>query len=248
MRRRLPTRRTERSPDVRPSPFPLPLGSTRPFAIAHRESGTPDFWDVRYAETDHLFGTGPNAFVADAAERLPVPSRVVELGAGEARTLVWLAAQHGHRPTAVDFSAAALDGARRLARAHGVDLETVAADVRAWTPTGRSWDAAIVTFVQLLPAERQRLYRLLRAVVRPGGWILGQWFRPDHLRGNYDRVGPSTEDRMVPVEELRSAFDADRLDVCESRDVQLHEGPFLQGRAACAQLAARRGEAGVPAP
>ena len=210
--------------------------------IDHRESGTPAFWDVRYEQNDHLFGTEANAFVAEHAHRLPPASDVVELGAGEGRTLVELGVRDGHEGTAVDFSAEALRGARSLAAQHNVSIETVKADVRSWRPQ-RTWDAAIVTFVQLLPRERPQLYRLLRRIVRPGGWIIGQWFRPDHLSGAYARIGPSAADRMVGIEELETHFAEDRRVVCTERDVELSEGEFLHGSAACVCLVAKRAEA-----
>lgn len=205
-----------------------------------RESGTPNFWDVRYSENDHLFGTGPSAFVAAHADRIPSGGSVVELGAGEARTLIALTRHGAHAGTAVDFSGEALAGARRLADRMDVDLETIEADVRTWDPGPRRWDAAVVTFLQLLPRERIHLYDLLHTVVRPGGWILGQWFRPDHLSGDYDRIGPSADDRMVPRSELLRHFADDHRVVCDERDVHLEEGEFLRGRAACVHLVARR--------
>jgi len=55
--------------------------------------------------------------VKAAAHRLPPESAVVELGAGEGRTAAWLAREHGHRVTAVDFSEAALKTAQERAEA-----------------------------------------------------------------------------------------------------------------------------------
>lgn len=208
-------------------------------ADSSRASSHPDFWDVRYEREDHLFGTAPNAFVTEEAHRLPSESEVVEIGAGEGRTLAWLAREHGHRTTAVDFSAEALATAARWGEAHELPLDTIQADVRAWTPS-RQWDAALVTFLQLLADERQDLYRLLRHVVRPGGWILGEWFRPDHLSGTYDRMGPSRADRMVPVKEVRTAFATDEIVRCEGADVHLHEGPLLNGHAAVVRTVVHR--------
>jgi SAM-dependent methyltransferase len=206
---------------------------------AERESSRPEFWDVRYEREAHLFGTAPNAFVQEEAHRLPPESEVVELGAGEGRTLVWLARDNGHRTTAVDFSDEALATAARWAEEYDLPLDIVQADVRTWAPE-RQWDAAIVTFLQLLPDERSRLYRLLRRIVRPGGWILAEWFRPDHLNGNHDRMGPSTADRMVPVDEVRAAFSDDEILRCAPVDVHLREGPLLKGNAAVLRGLVRR--------
>jgi SAM-dependent methyltransferase len=163
---------------------------------------------------------------------------VLELGAGDGRTLRALAASHGIRGTAVDFSPAAVQRARDAARDAGGTVTAICADVRTWQPE-TTYDAVIVTFVQLLPAERRALFACMRSAVRPGGWVLGQWFRPAHLRGGYDRIGPNRPDRMVPLNELRAAFhDFDPLMVAGST-VTLDEG-FLHGRAATAHLAARR--------
>lgn len=211
------------------------------FAVANsaRASSHPDFWDTRYEREDHLFGTAPNAFVAQEASRLSPACEVVEVGAGEARTLAWLAHAHEHHTTAVDFSSEALATAAQWAEAHDLALDTVQADVRTWTPA-RQWDAALVTFLQLLPDERPALYRLLRAIVRPGGWILGEWFRPAHLTGPYDQMGPSRADRMVPVEEVRSAFAGEKIVRCDGADVHLREGSFLNGHAAVVRAVVHR--------
>ncbi len=204
-----------------------------------RASSQPEFWDVRYEREDHLFGTAPNAFVAAEASRISPNSDVVALGAGEGRTLLWLARTHGHRGTAVDFSGSALATAARWAREYEVPLDTVQADVRTWRP-GRRWDAALVTFLQLLPEERAVLYRLLRRIVRPGGWIVGEWFRPAHLHGPYDRLGPSRADRMVPPAEVRAAFAQEQQARCTAADVDLHEGPRLKGHAAVVRSVVQR--------
>lgn len=123
-----------------------------------------------------------------------------------------------------------------MAAAHDVTLETVQADVRTWQPH-RQWDVVLVTFVQLLPDERPGFYQLIQQIVRPGGWVFATWFRPDHLRGGYDRMGPSAADRMVPADEVLAAFDAFRIVRCKPADVTLREGPRLRGRAAVLRLA-----------
>ena len=208
---------------------------------ASRLSSQPPFWDERYATNDHLFGTEPNAFVASQADRIPSGGDVLELAAGEGRTLAWLAQERNARCTAVDFSGEALVEAERWAEEADLPMETIEADVRTWAPE-RRWDAILVTFLQLLPDERSALYDRIRRWLRPGGVLIGEWFRPEHLNGDYDRLGPSADDRMVPPDELRAAFVDDDIVRCEAADVELAEGPLLRGRAAVVRFVARRGE------
>lgn len=204
-----------------------------------RDSSQPPFWDERYAANDHLFGTEPNAFVASEADRIPEESDVLELAAGEGRTLAWLARERDARCTAVDFSEEALAAANRRANDENLSIETIEADVRTWTPE-RRWDVVVVTFLQLLPDERTVLYDRIRRGLRPGGVLVGEWFRPEHLNGDYDRLGPSTADRMVPPDELRSAFAEDDILRCSPEDVELAEGPLLRGTAAVVRVVIRR--------
>ncbi len=215
---------------------PLREPSPRSFSFASvsdssRPSSHPEFWNVRYERDEPLFGAEPNAFVEEQAHRLPPESAVVELGAGEGCTPAWLARAHGHHATAVDFSETALATAQEWAMAEDLSLNTIQADVRTWQPS-RQWDAALVTFLQLLPDERPRLYRLLKTLVRPGGWMFAEWLRPAHLTGDYDRLGPSRMDRMVPVDEVRRAFAGESHVCVEPVDVHLHEGSHLNGKAA----------------
>jgi len=206
---------------------------------ADRPSSHPPFWEERYADNEALFGTGPSAFVVQEADRIRKGSSVLELGAGEARTLLWLVREREADGTAVDFSTTALDTARQRADRQGRSLDTVAADVRRWAPD-RQWDVVVVTFLQLLPEERPALYRTIRTALREGGLVLGEWFRPAHLEGDYDRIGPSSPDRMVPPAELRAAFSADELQACRADDVTLADGPHLRGTAAVVRFVARR--------
>jgi len=206
---------------------------------SERPSSRPPFWDERYAENEALFGTDPSAFVVQEAERISVGASVLELGAGEGRTLLWLARERDAVCTAVDFSDSALGAAQKRAQNEDLPLETVRADVRSWNPD-RQWDGVVVMFLQLLPHERPSLYRTIRAALRDGGLLLGEWFRPAHLDGDYDRIGPSSPDRMVPPAELRDAFSGDEIYSCRAEDVSLDEGPLLRGRAGVVRLVVRR--------
>jgi ubiquinone/menaquinone biosynthesis C-methylase UbiE len=106
-----------------------------------------DFWERDAATYDR----SPSHSLSDPAEaeawkdalrrHLPPPgARVLDAGAG-AGALALLASELGYRVTALDFSAAMLDQARRKAADRGVDIEFVVADVTE--PPRGPFDAVI---------------------------------------------------------------------------------------------------------
>jgi SAM-dependent methyltransferase len=80
-------------------------------------------WDQRYSGPDLVWGAGPNRFVTDEVTALPA-GRAVDLGTGEGRNAIWLA-ERGWQVTAVDFSAAGLARAARLAAERAVSVDWV---------------------------------------------------------------------------------------------------------------------------
>ena len=87
-----------------------------------------EFWNRRYASDDYVFGTAPNAFLASQLHRLQPGQRALSVADGEGRNSVWLAEQ-GLAVTAVEFSANAIEKARKLAAERGVSPQFELADV-----------------------------------------------------------------------------------------------------------------------
>ena len=195
------------------------------------------FWDDKFTDANHLFGTAPNAFIRQEAHRLKPASDVLELGAGEGRNAVYLASQ-GHTVTVVDFSAVALAFARRLAEREQVPITIVEADVAMWVPD-RQWDAVVASFLHLPPDNRPRLWGLIDEATRPGGWFIGVFFRPEQRTEGYTSGGPPDVSRLVPLEELQAAFAHWNVAVAQAPIDTLDDG-FMQGPAALVYFAARK--------
>jgi SAM-dependent methyltransferase len=105
----------------------------------------------------------------------PLPSDVLDLGCGTGRVAVRLA-RRGHRVTGLDREAEFLAEAARRALDHGVEIETVVGDARAFE-LGRRFDLVLapMQLVQLFHGSDERLSMLNAAAahLRPGGTFAG---------------------------------------------------------------------------
>ena len=127
-------------------------------------------WDRRYAGSELLWTGEPNRFLVSEAAGLR-PGRALDLACGEGRNAVWLARQ-GWQVTGVDFSAVALEKARRLAEASAVEAEWVVADLCEYRPEERAFDLVIVFYLQVPASQRREIVRAAVAAVAPAGTFL----------------------------------------------------------------------------
>ena len=127
-------------------------------------------WNDRYRTTDLVWTADANRFVVAEATALH-PGRVLDLAAGEGRNAIWLA-ERGWQATVVDFADVALEKARRLAKARGVHLDTVVADVRTYEPAARAFDLVLIAYLQLPRAQLSVVLERAQAAVAPGGELL----------------------------------------------------------------------------
>ena len=127
-------------------------------------------WNERYEATDLVWTAEPNQTFADEVGALE-PGTALDLAAGEGRNAIWLAKQ-GWTATAVDFSDVALDKARQLAEASGVEIETVVADVTTHVPPTGAYDLVAVIYLHLPEDERRLVHQRAAAAVAPGGTMV----------------------------------------------------------------------------
>ena len=104
-------------------------------------------WEKRYAASDYLYGTEPNAFLKAQANLLPKAGKALAVADGEGRNGVWLAEQ-GLDVLSVDFSPKAQAKAKALAERRGVAVRFVQADVTAWDWPTAEFDVIAVIFIQ----------------------------------------------------------------------------------------------------
>jgi len=187
------------------------------------------FWDQRFAEPGYKYGTAPNAFLQQHAQRLAPGSRVLLPGDGEGRNGVWLA-QQGHQVTSADLSAVGLQKASALAAERGVALTTLQVDLADWCPEPDSFDAIVLIFTHLPEPMRAGAHRRLAQGLRSGGLLLQEAFHTDQLQ--HTSGGPKDHAMLYTPAMLEDDF-AGLLqpELSWAGEVTLSEGPGHQGLA-----------------
>lgn len=197
------------------------------------------FWEERYAEVPFAYGTEPNDFVREVADRIP-PGRVLCLGEGQGRNAVFLA-QRGFDVTAMDQSRMGLARAEALAAERGVRLTTIAADLEEFMIEALAFSAIVSVFVHLPHVLRRSVHeRVMNGLAEGGVYILEQ-YGPQQQQ--YKTGGPDDPDRRPGLDTLREELF--RLDHEITREVvrNVTEGVYHTGLGSTVQILARRPKA-----
>lgn len=175
-----------------------------------------DLWNTRYIEKGAAWGNGPNQFVADRLGGI-APCRVLDLGSGQGRNALWLAAG-GHRVTAVDISDVATAQAQAEAAAADLDVDFIAADLATWEPEPAGYDLVLLSYIQMPEEPRRLIHAKADRALAPGGRI----FIIAHHRDNLEHGvgGPQSPDHLFTEHDLESDFPGYRVD--ESGPVVRH--------------------------
>jgi SAM-dependent methyltransferase len=187
-----------------------------------------DFWNTRYRESEPVYGTEPNAFLASEVDRLKPGGSVLCLGEGEGRNAVFLASQ-GMDVTALDYAEAGLERTRELAASRHVTVNLVHADLSTHELSPASFDAVVAIFVHLPPPLRTKVHQAVLRALRPGGVFLAEYFSKDQLR--FSSGGPKDPSLLYTVDDVRADFTSGTIERIEQTEVDLREGRYHQGRA-----------------
>ena len=193
-------------------------------------------WDKRYSGESYAYGTEPNDFLHEQADRLPVGDTLC-LGEGEGRNAVFLAGL-GHKVTALDASAAGLAKAQKLAAQCGVEIETIHADLAGYKLEANRWDAIVSIYCHLPPTLRIRVHNQVTQSLRPGGVFILEAFTPRQLE--FGTGGPPVAEMMMDLELLCHELTGLAFDVGQETIREIHEGMFHNGTSAVVQLLARK--------
>ncbi|MCQ4121089.1 class I SAM-dependent methyltransferase [Rhodococcus tibetensis] len=168
-------------------------------------------WDERYSQSEFVWGAPPNAVVVEQVTTLP-RGRALDLACGEGRNALWLATR-GWEVTGLDYSAVAIDKARRVAadapRSVRGRLDYRVADVTD-SDLGAEYDLALVIYLHLPRAERREVVNRAISALKPDGilMILGH----DAVNLSQGVGGPQDPEILFTPEDLVHELNG-RLDV-----------------------------------
>lgn len=136
-------------------------------------------WDQRYGESELVWGSDPNRFVAEAFEEVAPAGQALDLACGEGRNTIWLA-EKGWTATGVDFSQVAIERARRLATHRGVAARFIEADVTDWIPEPGAYALVLVVYLQVPSTDLVKVWAIAADALEAGG----EMFLIGHARRN----------------------------------------------------------------
>jgi SAM-dependent methyltransferase len=195
-------------------------------------------WEQRFSVVEYLFGERPNAYLASKAPLLQKGGRALSIADGEGRNSVWLAEQ-GLRVDAFDFSPTAVKKAGRLALARGVAVNLNVSEMFAWNWMPAAYDLVAAIFIQFAtPAEREKLFSLIKLALKPGGLLVLQGYRVEQLECGTG--GPPQADQLYTEAMMREALqDMDMLELVSYNDT-IKEGTGHAGMSALMGVVARK--------
>ena len=174
-------------------------------------------WDERYSQSDLVWGAPPNAVVVERVTSLP-RGRALDLACGEGRNAHWLATR-GWEVTGLDYSAVAVDKARRVAaeapRSVRERLDYRVADVTD-TDLGGEYDLVLMIYLHLAPEERLQVVNRAISALKPDGilMILGH----DAVNLSQGVGGPQDPEILYTPDDLVNSFGGQlSVDVAERR-------------------------------
>jgi len=181
-------------------------------------------WNERYVGDEYVYGTEPNAFLAEQAKILAGP--VLSLCEGEGRNAVFLASL-GLEVLGVDSSDVGLAKAQKLASARQVTIQTLVADLADYTPPANTFGSVISIFAHLPSVLRRRLYPLVERSLKPGGILMLEAYTLAQLPKTTG--GPKDPDMLMSAAGLRNDFPACEVLLAREIDRDVLEGGHRYG-------------------
>jgi cyclopropane fatty-acyl-phospholipid synthase-like methyltransferase len=195
-------------------------------------------WDARFSVDDYIFGTAPNAWLAQHADLFQPGMRVLAVADGEGRNSVWLA-QRGLHVDAFDISPVGIEKAKKLAQMRGVDVNFSICSAEDFSWKALEYDAVVAIFIQFAdPETRAMLFKQMKSALKADGVLVLQGYTPKQLE--YKTGGPPNLDHLYTEALLQDAFSDLNITELLAYEEVLTEGTQHHGRSALIGMVARK--------
>ena len=183
-------------------------------------------WDKRYRERKPDLNRGANSLLKSNLRFLP-KGKALDLAAGEGRNAVFLA-EHGFEAEAVDISSIAVSRARKLAKARGVRIKAIAADLDTYRLLPGRYDLIL----NLYFLDRRLIPRIKKGL-KKGGMVVFETYTTEQEK--LGTGGPVQTQYVLKPNELLRLFRGFHV-------LFYREGVFREGgkRRAIASLIAQK--------
>jgi len=163
--------------------------------------------------------------------------KILCLADGRGRNSVYLASL-GYQVTAVDSSKAGLKKAQQLAKAKGVEITTVQADLTNYELGTEQWQGIVSIFFHLAPALRKQLHSKIYSALKLGGVFLLEAYTPKQLQ--FKTGGPANAGLTMQSEALVNELKPMRLKLNKELIRDVHEGSGHTPQGAVVQVIGKR--------
>ena len=202
-----------------------------------------EFWNARYSEQGFAYGDRASRLLLGFRDVLKPGQRALVPACGEGRDAVFLA-ECGLEVTAVDMSAAGLAKTADLARARGVSVTCVEADLADWNWPRAEYDVIASMFLHVPSPFRPTLHAFMLEALKPGGLVFLEGFLPEQLdfQKSHNSGGPPVLDLLFAPPDIAMDFaGAETLSFMTGTEM-LAEGPYHTGPAALLRAVFRKPE------
>lgn len=196
-----------------------------------------EFWNQRYSEEGHAYGSAPNDFLEKNFHLLKKNGRILCLAEGEGRNALFLA-RKGFSVTAVDFSEVGISKLLKAASLERLPIDAKIEDMEDFDMGKSSWDGIISIFAHLQPAIRKKVHQNIQEALKDQGLLILEAYRPEQIeRGT---GGPTDKNMMMNINILHEELPA-LTPVFESEaEREIYEGKYHNGLSSVVQFIGRK--------
>ncbi len=194
-------------------------------------------WNDRYAKPGYLFGTEPAQFIVSHKGYFAEGLTALAVADGEGRNSAYMAKQ-GVQVTAMDSAGVAVEKAKALALAEGVNVDFNVASLASWD-WSRQFDLVVGVFIQFVgPKDRVAQFENLKRAIKPGGLLMLHGYTPKQIE--FGTGGPRFVENLYTKDFLRGAFGDFNIVELNSYEREIDEGAGHSGMSALVDLIARK--------